>query len=119
MASSNPTQQVKACLKDDAAYKANRKPIIQQIANGNRTYVTALIDTVKTTLKAKKEPAMSKFICLYFLKEAMDIKDPNLAEYLKDKLLKRLCDIAKSNPADVLGSKAGIIIFPFKPLTSQ
>jgi len=44
------------------------------------------------------------------LKEAMDVKDPSLADYVKDKILKRLCDIAKSSPSEVLGSKAGIVL---------
>ena len=34
--SNNPSQQVKNCLVDEPTYKKNRKPIVQQIGNGNR-----------------------------------------------------------------------------------
>jgi len=51
------------------------------------------------------------------LKEAMDIKDPSLADYVKDKILKRLCDIAKSTPSEVLGAKAGFIFDSLLNLT--
>lgn len=104
MSSSNIVQQIKDCLVDDAAYKKNRKPIIQQIANGNRQYMTALIDHLKVVLKDKKGPGYSKFIAIYFLKEAMDTKEPELVNYLKDKLLKRLGDIAKSKPKEIFGA---------------
>jgi len=38
----------------------------------------------------------------------MDTKDPDLVNYLKDKLLKRLGDIAKSKPKEVFGANPGI-----------
>ncbi|CAD8099802.1 unnamed protein product [Paramecium sonneborni] len=69
---------------------------IKNIKNGSHLYIDPLVDTVKKTLKSKF-PFQTKFNALMLLKDAMDTRQKEMADYVTIKILDRLKTIAKQS----------------------
>ncbi|CAD8183439.1 unnamed protein product [Paramecium octaurelia] len=83
-------------MSNSALLEEEKVVFLKNITNGSRLYIDPLVDTVKKTLKSKF-PFQTKFNALMLLKDAMNTRNKEMANYVTIKVLDRLKAIAKQS----------------------
>ncbi|CAD8169109.1 unnamed protein product [Paramecium pentaurelia] len=83
-------------MSNQALIEEEKIVFLKNIKLGSHLYIDPLVDTVKKTLKSKF-PFQTKFNALMLLKDAMDTRNKEIANYVTIKVLDRLKAIAKQS----------------------